>query len=174
MAAFTLIKPLHSHANGPSCAKSWMDFLEGSMSPKEEVGCLSRTGMWWDTTLHHLWATNRGREKVACRKKWKENVKRDLCRSPKKLKKHENNQILACCRTAVFPYKIHFALFFISRVPLPGCSCPAFSAAHLLAWSFSNVTIRRALGEFYVACGICEGRKSSKFQEWCKQIVAVL
>lgn len=63
--------------------KSWMDFLEGSMSPKEEVGCLSRTGMWWDTTLHHLWATNGGREKVACRKKGKKTSK-GICADPQK------------------------------------------------------------------------------------------
>lgn len=63
--------------------KSWMDFLEGSMSPKEEVGCLSRMGMWWDTTLHHLWATNGGREKVACRKRG-EKTSKGICADPQK------------------------------------------------------------------------------------------
>lgn len=112
--------------------KSWMDFLEGSMSPKEEVGCLSRTSMWWDTTLHHLWATNGGWEKVACRKKRKENVKRDLCRSPKKRKKHGNNQILACCRTAVFPYK--YILLYFSFLVFPCRAVVTLLFQQLICW----------------------------------------
>lgn len=89
---------------------------EGSMSPKEAVGCLCRTAC--DEiplcTISGPQAEG-GRGLPAERKEGK--CQRDLCRSPKKHKKHENNQILACCRTALFPYK--YILLYFSFLVLP-------------------------------------------------------
>lgn len=73
------------------------------------------------------------REGEGClQKKRKENVKRDLCRSPKKLKKHENNQILPCCRTAVFPYK--YILLYFSFLEFPCRAVVALLFQQLICW----------------------------------------
>lgn len=155
MAAFTNIELLHSHANAPSQAKSWMDFLGGSMSPKEASGRLSQTGVWWDDTPHHFWATGGGEDCVVEKQR---KTSKGICADPEKRKMHENNQIFACHRIAQISIQIHFALFFHHSASAACCSYPAFLPAHLLARSFDNVKCLRDLCSF------------SRFLFWWKRV----